>query len=213
MKKKILLLLFFILQISLFHWIFALAESPKNYLKGKFYSSVKDHFLIATEKMTDERFQKTIIAMIESDEDGAWGLTVNKPIGLLPIALLIDSSLNTSEQREKLYGINIKVFWGGPVNTKAIFVLHSNEYKSDTTRDYGSFSISQDYNILFDIAENKGPEKSLVILGYSGWGKGQLEGEMERDHWILSDINVDILFDKEPSSKWEKAYKNSFIKI
>ena len=213
MKKKILLLLVFILQISLFHYIFALAESPKNYLKGKFYSSVKDHFLIATEKMRDNRFEKTVIAMLENNKDGAWGLVINKPIGLLPIALLIDPLLNTSEEREKLYKVNIPVFWGGPVETKKIFVLHSKEYQNDSTNNYGSISISQDYNILFDIAKNKGPKKHLVILGYSGWGDGQLEGEMERDHWILSDLDLNIIFDKESSRKWKKAYKNSFIKI
>ena len=213
MKKRILLLLVLILQISLFHYIFALAEIPKNYLKGKFYSSVKDHFLIATEKMRDNRFEKTVIAMLENNKDGAWGLVINKPIGLLPIALLIDPSLNTSEEREELYKINIPVFWGGPVETKKIFVLHSKEYQNDSTNNYGSISISQDYNILFDIAENKGPEKSLVIFGYSGWGSGQLEGEMERDHWILSDIDLDITFDQESNTKWNKAYKNSFIKI
>jgi len=213
MKKRILLLLVLILQISLFHYIFALAEIPKNYLKGKFYSSVKDHFLIATEKMKDNRFKKTVIVMLENDKDGAWGLVINKPIGLLPIALLIDPSLNTSEEREELYKVNIPVFWGGPVETKKIFILHSKEYQSDSTSNYGSISISQDYNILFDIAENKGPEKSLVIFGYSGWGSGQLEGEMERDHWILSDIDLDITFDQESNTKWNKAYKNSFIKI
>ena len=213
MKKRILLLLVFILQISLFHYIFALAESPKNYLKGKFYSSVKDHFLIATEKMRDNRFEKTVIAMLENNKDGAWGLVINKPIGLLPIALLIDPSLNTSEEREELYKINIPVFWGGPVETKKIFVLHSKEYQNDSTNNYGSISISHDYDILFDIAKNKGPKKHLVILGYSGWGDGQLEGEMERDHWILSDLDLNIIFDKESSRKWKKAYKNSFIKI
>ena len=118
MKKRILLLLVFILQISLFHYTLALAESPKNYFKGKFYSSVKDHFLIATEKMKDNRFEKTVVAMLENDKDGAWGLVINKPIGSLPIALLIDPSLNTSEEREELYKINIPVFWGGPVETK-----------------------------------------------------------------------------------------------
>ena len=213
MKKRILLLLVFILQISLFHYTLALAESPKNYLKGKFYSSVKDHFLIATEKMKDNRFEKTVVAMLENDKDGAWGLVINKPIGSLPIALLIDPSLNTSEEREELYKINIPVFWGGPVETKKIFILHSNEYQSDSTNSYGSISISHDYDILFDIAKNKGPEKSLVILGYSGWGDGQLEGEMERDHWILSDLDPNIIFDEESSRKWRKAYKNSFIKI
>ena len=213
MKKRILLLLVFVLQISLFHYIPALAETPRNYLKGKFYSSVKNHFLIATEKMNDNRFKKTVIVMLESDENGAWGLVINKRFGTMPIALLIDPSLNTSDEREKLYKVNILIFWGGPVEVDKIFVLHSNEYKSQTTEKYGKISISQDYNILFDIAKQKGPKNSLVILGYSGWGTGQLEGEMEKDHWILSDLNLDIIFDKESKNKWKKTFKNSFIKI
>ena len=213
MKKRILLFLFITLHIALFHQAFTLAKAPKNYLKGKFYSSVKNNFLIATEKMNDNRFKKTVIAMLENDEDGAWGLIVNKPIGSIPLAMLIDPSLNTSEEREKLYGINILIFWGGPVEVKKIFVLHSNEYQGESTQNYGSISISQDYNILFNIAESKGPEKSLVILGYSGWGSGQLEGEMERDDWILSDLNPDIIFEKESIKKWPKAYENSFIRL
>ena len=216
MKKRILLFLFVVLQISLFLHVFALGktdQSPKNYLKGKFYSSVKNNFLIATEKMNDNRFEKTVIAMLENDEEGAWGLVINKPIGSIPLAMLIDPSLNTSGEREKLYGVNIQIYWGGPVEVKKIFVLHSSEYKSESTRNYGDISISQDYNILFAIAESKGPEKSLVILGYSGWGSGQLEGEMERDDWILSELDLDIIFEKESKKKWEEAFKNSFIRL
>ena len=211
MRKII--LLFFIITIALFNNVIVSAEGPKNYLKGKFYGSLKNHFLIATEKMTDNRFSKTVIVMLESDENGAWGLTINKRLGTMPIALLIDPSLNTSEEREELFKLNVPIFWGGPVDSKEIFVLHSNEYKSESTIKYQNISISQDYEILYDIANNKGPEKSLVILGYSGWGKGQLEGEMERDHWILSDIDLDITFDEESKTKWNKAIKNSFIKI
>ena len=209
--RKIILL--FIITIALFNNVIGLAEGPKNYLKGKFYSSLKNQFLIATEKMTDSRFSKTVIVMLESDENGAWGLTINKRIGTMPSALLIDPSLNTSEEREELFELNIPIFWGGPVDPKEIFILHSNEYKSKSTIKYENISISQDYEILFDIAKNQGPKKSLVILGYSGWGKGQLEGEMERDHWILSDIDLDITFDEESKTKWNKAIKNSFIKI
>ena len=213
MKKRILLLLIFILTISLFNNATTSATGPKNYLKGKFYHSVKDHFLIATEKMTDSRFKETVIVMLESDKNGAWGLVINKRLGTMPIALLIDPSLNTSEEREKLYKVNVPVFWGGPVDVKEIFILHSIEYQSDTTKNYGNISISKDYNILFDIAENKGPKKSLVVFGYSGWGSGQLEGEMERDHWILSDIDLDITFDEDSKKKWDEAIKVSFIKI
>ena len=213
MSKRILQLFIFTLTISLFTYNLTSAESSKSYLKGKFYESVKNHFLIATEKMTDDRFNQTVIVMLESDKNGAWGLAINKHLGTMPIALLIDPSLNTSKEREELFKINVPIFWGGPVDTKEIFILHSKEYKSETTKSYGKISISQDYEILIDIAKNKGPKKSLIILGYSGWGKGQLEGEMERDHWILSDIDLDITFDEESESKWNKAIKNSFIKI
>ena len=213
MMKRILLLLIFIITISLFNNGITTAEGPKNYLKGKFYDSVKNHFLIATEKINDNRFSKTVIVMLESDENGAWGLVINKRLGTMPIALLIDPSLNTSKEREKLFKVNIPVFWGGPVDVKEIFILHSTEYQSETTKKYGNISISQDYNILFDIAENKGPDKNLVIFGYSGWGDGQLEGEMERGGWILSDIDLDVTFDKDSNTKWERAFKNSFIKI
>ena len=213
MMKRILLLLIFIITISLFNNGITSADGPKNYLKGKFYSSVKDHFLIATEKMNDNRFSKTVIVMFESDKNGAWGLVINKRLGTMPIALLIDPSLTTIKEREKLYKIDIPIFWGGPVDVKEIFILHSTEYQSESTKNYGDISISQDYNILFDIAENKGPKKSLFILGYSGWGSGQLEGEMERDRWILSDIDLDITFDKDINTKWDRAIENSFIKI
>ena len=59
-------------------------DSPKNYLKGKFYTTVKNHFLVATEKMNDNRFSQTVIVMLESDQNGAleepWG-TISGPIG------------------------------------------------------------------------------------------------------------------------------------
>ena len=81
MRKKILLLFIFVAQMSLFYSILANAEGPKNYLKGKFYSTVKNNFLVATDKMRDNRFSKTVIVMLENDEDGAWGLVINKNIG------------------------------------------------------------------------------------------------------------------------------------
>ena len=204
----------FILQPLLFHFSFAaLAEAPKNYLKGKFYKSVKDHFLVATEKMTDNRFKKTVIVMLNNDEEGAWGLVVNRPIGKVPLNLLINTSQKLKNEKKELYNVEIPIHWGGPVSEEQIYILHSKEYKNETTESYKDFSITRDYKILFDIAENKAPKKYLVILGYSGWGNGQLEGEMEIDHWILSELDTQIIFEKESINKWLKAYESSFIRL
>ncbi len=71
-------------------------DSPKNYLKGKFYSSVKNYFLVATKKMTDPRFKNTVIIMLENNEKGARGLVINKPLASIPLGSLIYKSRNST---------------------------------------------------------------------------------------------------------------------
>ena len=206
---------FTILQVLSFHFSFTtFAEAPKNYLKGKFFESVENNFLIATEKMLDDRFKKTLIVMLSNDHDGAWGLVINKQIGLVPLKMLINITEDIKNKKKELYEVSIPVFWGGPVDKTSIFILHTDDYRSKTTENYKDFSITRDYQILFDIAAGKGPNKSLVILGYSGWAAGQLEGEMDHsEHWVLSEIDVDLIFKEEINNKWLKAYENSFIRL
>ena len=188
-------------------------DSPKNYLKGKFYSSVKNYFLVATKKMADPRFKNTVIIMLENDEKGARGLVINKPLASIPLGSLIYKSRNSTIKQKELYNVKIPVYWGGPVNENKILILHSREYKNETTINFKNISISSDYNILFEIADNKGPKNNLVILGFSSWGEGQLEGEMEREHWTLSEVNTDLIFEMDNSKKWLNAIKNSFIRL
>ena len=209
--KKFLGILFLGLLFNLYTPVQALA-SPKNYLKGKFYSSIKDYFLVATEKMLDPRFKNTVIIMLHNDEKGAWGLVINKPLGSIPLGSLIYQLEETTIKKE-IYNVKIPVFWGGPVSENKILILHSKEYKNETTKIYKNISISSDYKILFDIAHKKGPKKSLVILGISSWGDGQLEGEMEREGWALSEINEDLIFETDNTKKWLNAINNGFIRL
>ena len=188
-------------------------DSPKNYLKGKFYSSVKDYFLVATKKMTDPRFKNTVIIMLENDEKGAWGIVINKPLASIPLGSLIYKSRDSTNKQKELYNVKSPIYWGGPVNENKILVLHSKEYKNETTTNYKNISISSDYKILFDIADNKGPKKNLVIVGISSWGEGQLESEMEREGWSLSEINLDLIFEMDNTEKGLNAIKNSFVRI
>ena len=186
---------------------------PKNYYKGKFYESVKDFFLVASKTMNDPRFKNTVIAMFDNDESGAWGLVVNKPLGSVSLSSLIHKSRKTTAKQKEFFNVKIPVYWGGPVNENKILILHSQEYKNETTKNFKNLSISSDYKILFEIADKKGPKKSLVILGFSSWGPGQLEGEMEIDEWVLSEINTDLIFEMDNSKKWLNAINSSFIRL
>ena len=188
-------------------------EYPKNYYEGKFYESVKDNFLVATEKLTGTRFSETVIVMFENDENGAWGLVVNKPIGLTSINKLIEIPKSFTEEQKKLTKMKVPIFWGGPVEENRIFILHSNEYISETTIKYRNVSISSDYKTLLKIADNKGPKNKIIILGISSWGPGQLEGEIEKYSWMLSEIKNELIFEIENQEKWKKAKENGYLKL
>ena len=186
---------------------------PKNYLKGKFYDSVKGFFLVANKTMRDPRFKNTVIIMLDNDEAGAWGLAINKPLASVPLGSLIHKSRNTTTKEKELFNVKIPIYWGGPVNENKILILHSQEYKNETTKNFKNLSVSSDYKILFEIADKKGPKKSLVILGISSWGPGQLEGEMELETWVLSETNADLIFEMDNDKKWSNAINNSFLRL
>ncbi len=209
-KKKISLYVFLILLFNFYISVQAL-DSPKNYLKGKFYSSVKNNFLVATGKMRDPRFANTVIVMLKNDESGSFGLVINKPLGFIPLGSLINKVEDQSSKQNELYNVKVPIYWGGPVEENIILVLHSKEYQVENTKKYKDISISSGYKILLEIADEKGPKNNLILIGHSGWGSGQLEGEMEGEGWVLSEINTDLIFGTDNNNKWLKAINNSFI--
>ena len=186
---------------------------PKNYFKGKHYDSVKDFFLIATKKIKDSRFEKTVILMLEHDKKGALGIVINKPLGTITLGSLISQVDDQSINKKELYDIKIPIYWGGPVDVNKILILHSKDYKNETTKEYNNLSTSSDLITLVEIAEKKGPKKSLLILGLAAWNTSQLDGEIELEKWTLSESSIELIFEIENNKKWLKAINNSFIRL
>ena len=186
---------------------------PKNYFKGKHYDSVKDFLLIATEKIRDSRFEKTVILMLEHDKKGAIGIVLNKPMGTISLGPLISQVEDKSINKKQLYDVQIPIYWGGPVDDHKILILHSKDYKHESTKEYNNLSTSDDLATLVEIAEKKGPKKSLIVLGLAAWNTGQLDGEIELERWTLSESSMDLIFEIEDNKKWLKAINNSFIRL
>jgi len=157
--------------------------------------NIRTEFLVASPYMPDPRFKETVIVMLyHNQEEGAAGFVVNKPIEIMPISELFkDSNVTLPEQMiEK----EITLFWGGPVEPKHIFFIHTSDYKSSefiTSND--DFTITRASEVLIDIAQNKGPKEYIILLGIAVWKPGQLDSEMAQGDWDKKINSYIPLFD------------------
>ncbi len=160
------------------------------------------HLLIATPQIQDPRFSRTVVYLCAHGPEGAMGLVVNRRIGIAPLPDLLEQ-LGIDALTE---GRDISLFFGGPVESERGFVLHSAEYHQDSTLQIDSnVALTASAEILRDIAEGRGPRKSMVALGYAGWAPGQLETEIRGNGWLHASADELLIFDEDLEAKWEMA--------
>ncbi|MFY0618406.1 MULTISPECIES: YqgE/AlgH family protein [unclassified Shimia] len=162
--------------------------------------------LVAMPGMSDPRFAHSVVFLCAHSGDGAMGLIVNKAIDGVNLADLFEQLSITPKHRE----FRAKLFFGGPVETGRGFVLHSPEYKSDLSNlEVGeAFALTTTQDILDDMAQQQGPLKSLTLLGYSGWGPGQLEREISENGWLVAEATNRLIFETPNDQKWAEALKS-----
>lgn len=159
-------------------------------------------FLVATEELGDPRFIHTVIYLTQHDGSGAMGLVVNRPVGDMPLARLLEHFGMNGEGA----GNAIRVHYGGPVEPGRGFVLHTADYSLKGTEVVGpGIALTARPEILRAIATGKGPRRFLFAMGYAGWAPGQLEREMDGGYWISVPADADLLFDQDHAHKWERA--------
>ena len=167
--------------------------------------SLSGQFIIANPGMLDPNFNKTVSFICEHDEEGALGITINRPSTLSVNDVLTDIGLldNTDQQRELEQAT---VCIGGPVHPNRGLLLHSGgpEWES-SIKISDSLALTSSLDILEAIAQNKAPEQYLLVLGYAGWGPGQLEQEMLDNAWLQAPATSEILFETQFEKRWNAA--------
>lgn len=171
--------------------------------------SLSGHFLISTPQMPDPRFQEQVIYLCAHNDEGAMGLVINNPN---PEITLLDV----------LHGLNLPipegplppVYMGGPVDMDAGFILYANQ----STDRYSievmpGVYLSRDSRLLEDFSQGQGPKHYLFVLGYAGWGAGQLEGELVDNSWLTVPADLEVLFHTPDEQKWKKAAQKFGIDI
>ncbi len=161
--------------------------------------------LIAMPGMGDMRFERSVIFLCAHTDDGAMGLIVNKPAPDLSFASLLKQMSMPVSDRSR----DIRVHFGGPVEHGRGFVLHSADYAGGgaTLRVDDDFGMTATTDILEAIVQGSGPERSILALGYAGWGPGQLESEIRANGWLTCGATPDLVFAPDNAGKWTRALR------
>ena len=173
-------------------------------------ASLKGHFLISESNMMDPNFKQTVVFMVEHNDEGGFGLVVNRQSDLT-VADIIPELANDIGARRPVYV-------GGPVQQELVSALHSAlpDGPSSTAMEIvpGVFFEPgfRQLQKFFEpeIWESIPLEDQPVIhtfLGYSGWAPGQLEEEMRSGSWVTLKARPNIVFHPNPEQGWRDALR------
>lgn len=176
------------------------AEKEK-YLAGK--------ILLAMPGMGDPRFYKAVIFMCAHDAGGAMGLVVNHVLpGIDMNQLLQQMKIVSPDEKPAIPIPPAPVMCGGPVESARGFILHSADFRQpDTVKVNDHFSVSGTVDALRSIAAGQRPQNMLFILGYAGWGAGQLDQEIMQNSWLVADADPNLIFGAGTDEKWDRAVR------
>ena len=171
--------------------------------------------LVAPPGMPDPRFRKTVVFIWRHDVSGAAGVIINKKCTHPDFKHICEEGGVKRKQ-----DVNLPVYYGGPVLTNMVGVLHSTDFVLSTTntltQDKVGFTL--DRKILEIIAQGQGPKNKIITLGMANWSTGQLEEELEHPRnpamsWLLMDYDEKFVFgqldEDKPDDLWESCVSHA----
>jgi putative transcriptional regulator len=178
------------------------ATKTPQYLTGQ--------LLMAMPGMPDPRFQRTVIYMCAHNAEGAMGLVINRLFG----AITFSDLLEQLEIRPTRSVTDLRVHYGGPVESGRGLVLHSTDFiREGTMMVDDEVALTATVDILRAIADGRGPRHSLLALGYAGWGPGQLDAEMQANGWLTAESDEALMFDRDLETKWERSIAKLGVRL
>jgi putative transcriptional regulator len=152
-------------------------------------SSLAPSLLLSMPQLLDENFCRTVVLLCKHSEEGAFGLVVNRPL------------ITT--------GRDLEVWVGGPVEPERSWILvagdEDHEHPAMTVADGLSLSTSPD--LLQRLLEPDPPPNARLIVGYAGWGPGQLEAELNASAWLIGEVDRELIFNTPSDRMGETAIR------
>ena len=162
------------------------------------------HFLLSMPNMTDPIFTGTVIFVCEHTENGAMGVIVNRPLGIVLPTLFSQLSIDLAQSTVK----ELPIYFGGPVQTDRGFVLHEplGSWQS-TLAVSDKMGLTTSKDILVAVGAGDGPSSLFITLGYTGWEAGQLELELAQNAWLSIEADPSIIYAVPSDARYDAALK------
>jgi putative transcriptional regulator len=167
------------------------------------------HFLISEIDLKDPNFRRTVVLMITHDEQGAFGLVVNRP-SRFTLGDLVEGMAGSPAAA-------IPVFIGGPVQQEVLFLLHEEfpghpidaalgQPIEGVMSEPATLSLIEFLKTEWSELPEAGRPAVRLYAGYSGWGSGQLENELRLESWLVMKATREIIFRPDAGGAWEDAF-------
>ena len=163
--------------------------------------SFRPALLVSMPQLQDPNFARTVVLLCEFNPDGAFGLVINRPTDM-PARDLIRLEPPISS------GNSLPLWIGGPVEQQRgwILVAEAPDFEEFRTIREGLY-LSTSPALLRQVLEQQPAPRARVLAGYAGWAAGQLDEELAQSAWLLSDIDLDVVFDIDASQMWETVIR------
>jgi putative transcriptional regulator len=163
--------------------------------------SLAPALLLSMPQMRDPNFARSVVLLCKHNDEGAFGLVMNRPL-VTTGRVVVNLDPPVSTERE------LEVWIGGPVEPGSSWILVGGpQEKFGGVPIAEGLSLSTSPDLLRRLLEPEPPADTRLIVGYSGWGPGQLEMELEESAWLLSDVDPALLFSTPPEQMWEQAIR------
>ncbi len=153
-------------------------------------------------QVVDPFFHKSVVLLLAHEDEGSFGFIVNRPTDVKVTDILQGLELDWHGDSDST------AFLGGPVQPQLGTVL----YRNDTSEGVGEqvlpgVVITQQLSDLAGLAAEP-PAHFRLMLGYAGWGAGQLVEEILRNDWLMAPAIPDLVFAPSPEQAWDRALRS-----
>ena len=169
--------------------------------------------LMAMPQVLDPYFHRSVVLLLHHEAEGSFGFIVNRPTGIKVSEILKGMDIGWQGRDEAV------AFFGGPVQPQLGTVLFAPvlpgipasgdpDSEEDTaTEIIPGLALTQHIGDLSRLAEHP-PEELRLLLGYAGWGEGQLMEEILRNDWLTAPATSDLIFAPDPERIWDAALRS-----